>query len=145
MRVLVLAILMGCGGPRSEPVQVRLPSPAPPDAAVDAAIDAAIVTGDPARGYDLTTRKGCLACHTADGRAAVGPSWKGLWGRTVTTTDGRTLLVDAAYVRRALLEPQADIVAGFPQTMPAYGEFLDEAEIADLTAYVWSLRDPSPP
>ncbi len=72
-------------------------------------------------GKELLEKYGCLGCHSLDGTTKVGPTFKGIWGRSVTVlTDGRerTLTVDEPYLRRALLEPKADIVKGYPPVMP---------------------------
>ena len=59
-------------------------------------------------GERLMTVKGCVACHTTDGTAMVGPSYKGLYGsqRTVVTEgETRETVADDDYVRRSILEP----------------------------------------
>jgi uncharacterized membrane protein len=58
----------------------------------------------------------CTACHSLDGRPSVGPTFKNLLGRTrEVTTAGqpRSLVADEAYVRRSILEPDADLVRGW--------------------------------
>ena len=83
----------------------------------------------------MLTRYGCLACHSLDGTPGVGPTLQGLAGRTVvveTAGKERTVRTDRDYIRRALLEPQADIVKDFPPAMPAYGDELPAAELEML-------------
>ena len=73
-------------------------------------------------GKELLEKHGCLGCHSLEGSPKIGPTFKGIWGRRVTVLTGgveRTLTVDAAYLRRSILEPKADIVKGFPPVMPA--------------------------
>ena len=73
------------------------------------------------RGLQLLLEKGCLGCHTTDGTLKVGPTFKGIYGRTVTVvTSGkeRTITVDGDYLKRSVLDPGADIVKGFPPVMP---------------------------
>lgn len=94
---------------------------------------------DPARGEKLYNELGCKACHSIDGSAGVGPTWKGLWGETVTLTDGTTLIADEAYITESIRNPGAKIVAGFqPGAMPAFN--LSDAEIADLIAFIQTLK-----
>lgn len=75
--------------------------------------------GDPAKGKELFASAGCGGCHTlADAGAAgkVGPS-----------LDGNARLTEALVVAR---------VRNGQGAMPAFGDQLDEEEIADIAAYV---------
>lgn len=89
------------------------------------------------QGRALAESKGCVACHTIDGSPRVGPTWKGLYGKTETMADGSTAKVDEAYLRSFILDPQARQVKGFPPVMPKM-ELTDE-ELAALVAYIQSL------
>lgn len=69
---------------------------------------------------ELLTLKGCTACHSLDGSRLVGPSFKGLYGRTETiVTDGvkRQVTVDDAYIKKSIIDPMADITDGYPAVM----------------------------
>ncbi len=93
-------------------------------------------------GQELTTRLGCVGCHSDDGSKRVGPTFKGLFGHPVTVlTEGkeRTLTADEDYLERSLKEPQADLVKGYPAIMPAFGS-LDQEQVKVLTDYLKSLR-----
>jgi len=92
------------------------------------------------QGRALADAKGCVACHTVDGSPRVGPTWKGLHGKTETMADGSTALVDEAYLRSFIRDPQARHVKGFPPVMPKI-EMTDE-ELAALVAYIQSLGSP---
>lgn len=96
-----------------------------------------------AKGKTLAQSKGCVACHTIDGSTGVGPSWKGLFGTTRTLTDGTTVQADEAYLKRAIREPLAQVVKGFPAIMPKV-EVSDE-ELAALSAYMESLGSKTAP
>jgi cytochrome c oxidase subunit 2 len=89
-----------------------------------------------AQGRALAQSKGCVACHTIDGSPGVGPTWKGLFGKTEVMTDGSTALVDDAYVKDFIRNPQARAVKGFAQVMPKID--LSDAELAALTDYIRS-------
>lgn len=94
--------------------------------------------GDESREKELLEKHGCLGCHSLDGTPKVGPTFKGLWGRSTTVlTNGaeRTITVDEAYLRRSLREPKADVVKGFPPIMPPYAGVLKEAEITALLKF----------
>lgn len=92
------------------------------------------------QGRALADAKGCAACHTIDGSPRVGPTWKGLYGKTETMADGSTARVDEAYLRSFIRDPQARQVKGFPPVMPRIE--LSEEELAALVAYIQSLGSP---
>lgn len=96
-----------------------------------------------ARGLDLAESRGCVACHTLDGRAGIGPSWGGSWGAERRMTDGRMVIVDERYLRRAMIDPAAELVEGFdPVMLPAS---FTEAELADVVALIRSLASAPAP
>ena len=102
--------------------------------------DANSATKPPAElGAALYAQKGCNSCHTVDGSPRVGPSWKGQFGLTITLSDGSKQLVDENYIRRSILDPQAQARPGFPNSMPSFEGQLKEKEIAGLIAYYKSL------
>ncbi len=94
-----------------------------------------------AQGQALAQSKGCVACHTVDGRPGVGPTWKSLYGKMQTLADGSTALVDEAYLGRSIREPMAQVVKGFPPIMPPAA--LSDEELAALVAYIQSLGAPA--
>lgn len=72
------------------------------------------------QGLRVATAQGCVACHSLDGARGIGPSWLGMWGSTRKLTDGRTVVVDEAYVRESILEPAAKVVEGYNNVMIRY-------------------------
>lgn len=82
-------------------------------------------------------KKGCDRCHSLDGSPGTGPTFLGLWGTRRTLEDGSTVLAVAAYVRRAILDPGAEVVAGHRPSMPPFVGRVKDAEIDALT---WLLR-----
>ena len=93
-------------------------------------------------GHELLEKHGCLGCHSLDGTAKVGPSFKGIWGQSVTVvTNGvaRTITVDEAYLRRSILEPQADVVKGFPPIMPTFPD-LTAKEVTAIVEYLKGVK-----
>jgi len=90
-------------------------------------------------GRTVSAQNACTACHTVDGTPLVGPSWKGLFGRTEEMTTGPRQTVDEAYITESIRNPGAHVVKGFPNTMPAF-DFLSDAEIQALVAYIRSLE-----
>ncbi|MGF6737431.1 c-type cytochrome [Paraburkholderia atlantica] len=89
------------------------------------------------QGKTLAEAKGCFACHTVDGSPRVGPTWKGLYGKTETMADGSTAKVDEAYLRAFIRNPTARVVKGFAAIMPKFD--LSEQELTSLVAYIQSL------
>jgi cytochrome c oxidase subunit 2 len=92
-------------------------------------------------GTQLLQEKGCLACHSIDGTPRVGPTLKGLFGKTVTVmTNGkeRNIVADEAYLRKSILEPNADVVKGFPPIMPL--EKMTEDEIKEVIQTLKELK-----
>ncbi len=85
-------------------------------------------------GAALYKAKGCNACHSLDGTRLVGPSFKGVWGRTEKITGGAEITVDEAYVKESLLTPMAKVVEGFPPAMPP--QVLTETEIQSIIMFL---------
>lgn len=99
--------------------------------------------GQVAQGQALAQSKGCVACHTIDGTPRVGPTWKGLYGKTETMSDGSTARVDQAYLQSFIRDPQARTVKGFAPIMPKID--LSDDELAALVAFIQSLGASAPP
>lgn len=94
--------------------------------------------GETPAGEQLLAKHGCLGCHSLDGSRKAGPSLQGIWGRSVkVTTAGaeRSLTSDADYLRRAILDPNADVVVGYPAIMPSYQGKIPEEELETLLDY----------
>jgi cytochrome c oxidase subunit 2 len=97
------------------------------------------------RGRDIAVRHACVACHTLDGQRTLGPSWRGLYLSKVPIEGGRTLLADEAYLTKSMMEPGADVVAGYQNVMPTYEGTLDQGDVAALVELIKSVRETSPP
>ncbi len=78
-----------------------------------------------AQGRQIAEDQGCLGCHSLDGSPSVGPTWKGLFGKTETLVDGSTVQVDEEYLRQSIVDPNVSVVEGYSPIMPAY-ELSDE-------------------
>jgi cytochrome c oxidase subunit II len=89
-------------------------------------------------GKRVYEKQGCNACHTVDGTPKIGPTWKGLWGKTEHLQSGSSTTVDENYVRKSILDPQADIVAGMPNSMPVTK--LSDREITGVIEYLKTLK-----
>ncbi|MEN3362802.1 MAG: cytochrome c oxidase subunit [Burkholderiales bacterium] len=95
------------------------------------------------QGKTLAQSKGCVACHSLDGSPGVGPTWKGLYGKTETMADGSTALVDDAYLKDEIANPSKRVVKGFPPIMPKID--LGEDELNALVAYIKSVSGTAAP
>jgi cytochrome c oxidase subunit 2 len=123
------------GGSEAQAVAERT---AHPEASFDTNTDL------PSRGRAVAVRRACFACHTDDGQRHIGPTWRGLYMSRVTLTDGRIMTADEAYLTKSMMEPRADIVAGYKPIMPTYHGILEEPETAALVEFIKTLRDGPP-
>jgi cytochrome c oxidase subunit 2 len=95
-----------------------------------------------ALGRKLYGKKGCNNCHTLDGTPRVGPSWKGIWGKNATLSDGSVRMVDESYVRESIFKPVAFARPGYPQgVMPTFEGQLKPHELDALVTLISSLAD----
>jgi len=91
-------------------------------------------------GLAVLQARDCLVCHSADGAVSVGPTFKGIFGRKeIVVVDGEEeeLVVDEAYLQRAIQEPNAEIVKGYPPAMPPVR--LTDQELEEVIAYLKTL------
>jgi len=89
-------------------------------------------------GAELFKKNACNTCHTVDGGPLVGPTFKGLFGKTEQTSAG-AVKVDENYLRESILKPQEKIVQGFAgKNMPAF--VLKDWKIDALIEYIKSLK-----
>ena len=87
-------------------------------------------------GAVLYVSRGCIACHAQE---RIAPALGGCFGRTVLLDDGRSVVADEAYIRESILDPNAEIVAGYARLMPSYQGQLTERELSQLVDYLKSL------
>jgi len=95
------------------------------------------------QGDKLLEEKGCLDCHTVDGSIEIGPSFKGLFGRTVLVTSRgkeREVIADEIYIKNSILHPEADIVKGFDNIMPSQEGNVSEEEVNEIILYLKDLK-----
>lgn len=103
------------------------------------------IPGEP-EGLSVMRTKGCLACHSTDGRTMVGPTFKGIFGRSsevvVADLGGaqevRTMTADEAYLRRSIQHPRDQVVRGYPPAMPTAA--LQPREVDEVVSYLKSLK-----
>ncbi len=107
-------------------------------AAAQEMVDADLVK----RGAKLARRSGCAACHSLDGSRRPGPTWKGLYGSKRPLANGQEVIADEAYLRRSILEPDAEIAQGFPKGMMPknFAKKLSEDKVRTLVELMKSVR-----
>ena len=82
-----------------------------------------------AEGRDLLLVLGCRGCHDD---VRIAPPLAGVARRRVTLADGRLVSADAAYLRRSILDPGGEVVAGYRPLMPSYAGQVDEGDLQAL-------------
>lgn len=96
-----------------------------------------VLAGDPKRGEEIFWKHpvaACMNCHMLGGKgSAVGPALDGIAARK-----------NGSYISQSLLEPNAVLAEGYVATpispMPPMGLILKPQEIADVTAFVLTLK-----
>ena len=127
---------------------VEVPSlPAGPTVGVE--ITKELPTGDVANGEALATSLACTACHIL---APTGPAWLAGDGQPGIGARATERLQDPAYTGNAttpeqylfeaVVDPNVYVVAGYAANiMPgAYGSQLTDQDMADIIAYLLSLK-----
>jgi len=100
-----------------------------------------VVAKGPPPGYKLYQEKGCVACHSTDGSPRVGPSFKALFGKTekvITAGKEQTVVVDEAFVRNYIKDPNVVRVEGYPPIMPKIS--MTDEELTALVDYIKGLK-----
>ena len=97
------------------------------------------------QGRLVAERRQCVACHTLDGQKHIGPTWARLYGSERVLADGRRVIADEGYLTRSMMEPTADVVAGYREVMPSYRGTLTAGETSALVELIRSLRDAPAP
>ena len=92
--------------------------------------------GDAAHGEVLFNSLGCVGCHDveSDGQGA-GPGLQGIAVRAGKTVEGTNA---ADYLHLSLVKPDAYILGGYSDIMPAY-DTLPNEDVNDLVAYLLTL------
>ena len=95
-------------------------------------------------GFKILEKNGCFSCHSTDGRKIVGPTFKGLYGsKHDVMTDGvtRNITVDSLYIETSIMDPNKDVVVGFPQgVMKSYKGLIREKDMPKVIEYFKNLK-----
>lgn len=79
-------------------------------------------------GEILAREKGCLSCHSTDGTESVGPTFKGLFGRSKNNIN-----VDENFIRKKIFE-------GSPPIMPSLKDIVNDEEAGKIIEYIKTLK-----
>jgi cytochrome c oxidase subunit 2 len=93
-----------------------------------------------ARGAKVFESKGCVACHSVDGSARVGPSLLHAFGTEVTLETGEKVAFDDAYIRESVLAPRAKARPGYPPSMPSFDGVIAPRDLDAVVVYLRSLQ-----
>ena len=87
---------------------------------------------------------GCKQCHTLDGAAGVGPTFKDLYGSMRHIRDQDDCECDEDYVRESMLDPMARVSQGFEPVMPTFKGRIKDKEITAVVEFLKSLSVHAP-
>lgn len=94
---------------------------------------------------DIFNQYGCIACHTLDGTPLVGPSFKDIYQKEVTVqTNGKTRTIkrDESYLRNSILNPNDDVVQGFPSNMmPPFKGSISKEELDTVINFLKNSKE----
>jgi cytochrome c oxidase subunit 2 len=87
----------------------------------------------------------CLTCHSLDGSRLIGPTFRGIYGKSevVITEAGEemTITVDDDYLVRSIYEPNAEIVKGYNKgLMISYKSTLSDQQVQEIIDYIKTLN-----
>jgi cytochrome c oxidase subunit 2 len=98
-------------------------------------------TMSPAEAGEMLYRtRGCAQCHTIDGTASTGPTWKGLFGSHVPLVGGKTVIADENYLHNCIIDPTENVPLGFQPVMPTFKGRLTDQEITAIIEYMKTLK-----
>jgi cytochrome c oxidase subunit 2 len=93
------------------------------------------------KGRQAYAKWACIGCHTLDGKAGTGPTWKGLYGSTRSFNDGTTATADEDYLRESIWEPNKRISKGYEEgKMPAFKGIVSEEEMAAIIEFMKTVK-----
>lgn len=84
----------------------------------------------------------CAGCHSVQGAKMTGPNLNAKWGTQEKLQGGKTVTVDANYIKESILEPQKEIVEGFGppnQKMQNFQGELNDEQIDWIIEYIKSM------
>ena len=117
------------------------PPPDQPTSGASPTAGPAVGAAQEPAGLKILKAKQCLDCHSIDGTVMAGPSFKGLYGSSEALsadTQQAKVVVDEAYLARAIRKPDETRVTGYPPIMPEVP--LTDRELQDIVEYLRTLK-----
>jgi uncharacterized membrane protein len=115
----------------------RVPMPVK-TASSGAAVTESVIDPSVKAGAKLFISQTCATCHQG-GSSQLGPSLNGIYNKTVILADNTRVVANEAYLRSSILNPQEQIVKGYPAAMPSFAHLQPE-QVDQLVAYIKSLK-----
>lgn len=91
-------------------------------------------------GQKIFRKYRCISCHSVNSKRA--PVLSGVFGRPVLLTDGRTIIANDDYIRRHILNPGIDVVAGYENIMPTFKGQISQDEINEIIMWLRGMNAP---
>lgn len=96
-------------------------------------------------GLQVLKKNACMTCHSTDGSKIVGPSFKGIMGKSEKVRDAAgtlsTITVDETYIKNAIYDPNLQVVEGYNKGMMiSYKDRINEEEIKEIVKYLETLK-----
>jgi len=102
--------------------------------------DDSVMASNMTPGEALFAKHGCVTCHNGDD-ASRGPDLAGKYGTKETLNSGEIIVIDDEYIRESIMNPQAQLVAGFAPLMPVFKNLINEEEVFLIIEHIKSLED----
>ncbi len=140
--VTILSIFtVSCREVTDDPIDpiVFNPTPAPVEMIMAGAAPVleVIVLGNATVGEEWFLDQGCNACHSTGSDEIVGPGQAGVYERAVTRPGYSSA---DEYIEASIKYPAEYIVDGYSNLMPDSWEEAEKQEIADVIAYLKTLK-----
>jgi len=93
---------------------------------------------------DVFNENGCIGCHTTDGTASAGPSFKDIYNteiKVIANGVTKTVTRDEAYLIRAIEDPDAEIVEGYTAgMMPSFKGAINASDMKIVMNYFKGIK-----
>jgi len=96
-------------------------------------------------GLTVMKQNACLTCHSLDGSKLIGPTFRGIYGKTevviTETGEEKTITVDDDYLVRSIYQPNAEIVKGYNKgLMISYENTIDQESVNQIIDYIKNIE-----
>jgi cytochrome c oxidase subunit 2 len=95
------------------------------------------------QGQKVALQQGCFKCHSVDGSRHIGPTFLDLYQRQEKLSTGDLVVADEAYLTRSMMDPAAQVVAGYQNVMPSFQGKMTPPEVAAVVEFLKSLKTPA--